>query len=97
MVDAATRQYIIDNSNGLLEFDGESRCPLISTMELQAADACLNEGATTMAYHVHVDTTDPIWTALPQDQTVECDRSSSSNDDAFQAFLANHGNGACEK
>ena len=96
MVDAATRQHIIDNSNGLLEFDGESRCPLISTMELRAADACLNEGATTMAYHVHVDTTDPIWTALPQDQTVECDRSNSSNDDAFQAFLANHGNGACE-
>ena len=95
-LDAATRQYIIDNAQGNLDFDGDSRCPLITTMELQAADACLNEGTTAMAYHVHVDTTDPIWTSLPQDQTVECDRSSTSNDDAFQAFLANTGSGACE-
>lgn len=69
------------------------RCPIITTLEAIAEDACENQSPMVVAYHVYFDNTPPVFAVTPMDLTVECD--STTNAAQFAEWLDTAGGAVC--
>ncbi|MCP3904418.1 MAG: hypothetical protein GY715_12385, partial [Planctomycetes bacterium] len=81
-IDACGAVTITNDFTGLSDLCGATGA---ATVTFTATDDCGNPATSTATFTIE-DTTDPFFTVLPQDATVECD--GNGNPDEFSAFLS---------
>ena len=64
-------------------------CPESQTVTFTVEDECGNAASTSATFSI-IDTMDPQYSVVPQDQTEVCDRFSTSNIDDFNTWLSSN-------